>query len=313
MPLFFIVSGALLKREALEAPWRSFLENTFRALAPGYVTFSIVGFLAWFFVWRRFGSDAAAPDPASHHLLAILYGTGKPEGFSVEPSALWFFPCLFSARLLVYGACRLSRMHGVRAAALSLALSALGMALPRALALPLELDAALVAQGFMLLGFELRRHAVVERIARGSLALVVGLFAVGWACAYYNGEVDMRASAYGNVFLYYGAAIGTSLALLASFFGRRPSRLASAVAANTLVIFPLHILVFTVFAAVYVYVFRWPLSVRQNAFVGLAASVANVALLVALAPLFRTYLPWVYGLKAPAPLALGAIAPEGRS
>jgi hypothetical protein len=62
-----------------------------------------------------------------------------------------------------------------------------------------------------------------------------------------------------------------------------------------MVIFPLHVLVFSVFAAFYVFVLRVPLAVRENAFVGLAASAVNVVLLVAVSPLFRRFLPWVYG------------------
>ena len=107
----------------------------------------------------------------------------------------------------------------------------------------------------------------------------------------------MRASRYGNVVLYYGSALCTSLACFLSLHELGPNRITSAIARNTTIIFPLHVLVFSVFAAFYVFVLRVPLAARENAFVGLAASIVDVALLIAVAPLFRRFLPWVYGAR----------------
>jgi acyltransferase len=173
-------------------------------------------------------------------------------------------------------------------------------------ALPLELDAALVAQIFVVLGFELHRHDVVERIGDASFGWVVALFAVGGCCAFLNGPVDMRVGRYDNVILYCGGSLATSLGLFLAVHGRAPNKVVEAIARNTIIIFPLHILVFSMFAALYVFVLHVPLAIRENAMVGFAASVANVAILVVMSPLFRKFFPWVYGAggsRGPATIA----------
>jgi fucose 4-O-acetylase-like acetyltransferase len=301
IPLFFLVSGALLRVERLNVPWRAFLAETVAALAPAYFTFAAIGLVAWLFVLRRFGADAEAPISPLQRLLAIFYGTGKPAGFRLEPTALWFFPCLFSARLIVYWVYRLADGSGARALSITMALSVVGLVIPSRIALPLELDAALVAQGFLVAGFELRRHNIVERIGSSSPVLILALLGLGAVCAYSNIQVDMRASKYGNVVLYYASALATSVGVLAVFSKRSPSRIEKTVARNTVIIFPLHILVFSIFAAVYVFVLRLPLSVRENPMVGILASLANVAVLVLVAPLVQRLLPWVYGGRTSGP------------
>jgi acyltransferase len=295
IPMFFLISGYLLKRERLEVAWRTFLSHTSKALIPPYLTFATIGFFAWLLVLRRFGADSDSSVSPFQRFVAILYASGKPDHFRVEPSALWFFPCLFSARLLVYWVYRAARLDVGRALGISAALSALGLAIPRQVALPLEAEAALVAQGFLVLGFELRRHDVLPKMHQRVPAAIPVLFVLGAAAAYLNVQVDMRASRYGSIVLYYASALCTSLACFLSVHELAPNRIASAVARDTTIIFPLHLLVFSAFAAFYVFVLRVPLAVRENAFVGIAASAFNVALLVAVSPLFRRFLPWVFG------------------
>ena len=309
MPLFFLLSGYLLKEAQLVRGPRQFLADTTLAIAPAYVAFALVGLSAWFLVLRRFGAAEVNAGTLMERALGTLYGTGTPSRIHVEPLVLWFLPCLFTARLLVFAGQRLGRRGGLVA---SLSLAAMGLVWPVRVVLPFELESALVAQAFMVLGLETARVRLVDRAPR-PLALAALLAAMGAVCGFANGPVDLRISRYGNPLLFVIGALSTPAAIALVARRLRPSRVAGAVASSTLVIFPLHPLLFATFSAACMFVLPVPVDFRERSFVALALSVLNVALLTLVAPLVRRVTPWIYGVRARDRASAGGTSAPGDS
>lgn len=294
MPLFFFLSGYLLKTIPHRPTLRSFASRGVKSLLPAYATFGVVGYVAWVFVLRHFGDSARDAAPAFFPALALLYGTGTPTLFSVVPVVLWFFPCLFTSHLIVYLIhTKLRRWQSSFSALLAL----VGFFIPSWLALPLELETALVAQWFVFWGHQIRTRTHIVEAVSSSVVGAFFLLALGTTCALLNEQVDMRASEFGNPVLFLGSAVLITVGLLALAMRLPSHRLLDLMAKNTIVLFPLHPLVFSLFSGVYV-LLGYPLSIRSNPWIGLLASILNTALLLLGVPLFSKFLPWVYGIES---------------
>jgi fucose 4-O-acetylase-like acetyltransferase len=242
---------------------------------------------------RRFGQNTDLGIPPAYPFLAIFYGTGTPPHFHLQPAVLWFFPCLFTAQLLTYFAYRAGPW---RTAGWSLAMGVVGFLLPKWLALPMELETALVAQIFIALGIWARRVDLLARVRARWLLCVLSL-ALGTVLALLNERVDVRVSTYGNAFLFFGASLALSLGLALAAQPLPGNRVSDAVARNTILIFPLHPFLFTVFTGIFILVFHWDATLRNLPAVTLTTTILNCTLIVLSAPLFRKMLPMVYGLS----------------
>ncbi len=295
LPLFFVISGYLGAKASQTMEFLPWLRRQCRSLLVPYFVFATIGYLAWLLVLRHVGDDAAAGVQTLwwQPTLATLYGTGSHATYTVMPEVLWFLPCLLVAQTLSYGLARLPAM-GRWPLSIATATSA-AYFIPAGVCLPFEIEQALVAQVFLLIGRELRSGSYIDRVAHpelwGGLALLAGS-----ALAYVNEKVDMRVSDYGH----FGAFLLTALLLSGGWIlvlCRLPSHpISHRIAQHTIAIFPLHPLVFSGFSAAYVYALWQPLTIREHPVVGVIASLVNVALLaLVIAPLIQRWVPWVYG------------------
>ena len=286
MPLFFVVAGALLKEAHLSGPWRAEAARAARQLLLPYAIFGAVGYAFWFLVASRVGTNADEQVAPLQPVIAWLWGSAKDmHRQPLEPSPLWFLPCLFSARLVFAALARLPRAAYL--AALPLA-AAVGMvALRRADFLPpFGLDSALAALPFMAVGRFWCRQGLAGPI-RPSWLAAAALVAIGFLLHRIQGRVDIRAGTIAYPTLFYASALA-SLAGIASAFQSRPApTVVERLSRDSLILFALHPMTYTLLTGVLVIGCRMPLEWRAWPPVSIAITVACLSILYFAAPIVR--------------------------
>jgi acyltransferase len=297
IPLFFLISGFLIKESHLAENLESFLRRGVKSLILPYLVFAVIGYLFWFFVERRLGKSLQVATPPLSPIWATLYGTGKPENFHMEPIVLWFLPCLFAAQTLFY---LTNRVKGRTGYVISIVLFAIGVSLPPWLALPFQFETALAAQFLLLLGFEAKRRKWLAFAAARPVVWGLGLLILGTIFESLNQSVervDMHESEYGNALLFLLPSIGLSLAFALLLTKVPRLSLSEIISRNTLIIFSLHPMVFSIFSAIFVFVLKQPITIRQDPMVSLVSSIINLLLLAYLAEAFSRAFPRLSPIK----------------
>ena len=280
MPLFFFLSGMVLKPSRLKSTLAETARHLWATLIWPYAVFALIGFAAWFLVLRHTGQSPKAEPSPSQAALAIFYGSGSGD-YTMQPIVLWFFPCLTVCHLM-------ARISFSRPFYISLAIM-LGLAVAgyagRTMVLPWEIETACVAIGFMFLGFITAQrpqfHNGIQRLP-WPFALVV--FALSMMIAYFNDTVDLRSSQFGNPALYYLASIGSIFGLLGLALRLPSINWVRRISESTIVVFPLHHLGFTFLSGIYVVLLHLPLDFRTKPLVAIAGSMGIVAGLTWVAP-----------------------------
>ena len=296
MPMFFFISGYLLRKSNASEGILSIARKQFYSLVPAYIVFSLVGYAFWFSVDRNFGVNADDVVYPIRTFLMIFYGSGTGELFHVKPVNLWFFPCLLIAQIIIAYTLRFPlKVQFLLSAMLCL----LGLFMPTSIILPFELETALVAQVFVFSGYVFKAKSWLKEIEKWNIKYALFLLCVGGALASINGSIDMRISIYSNILLFFISSHLTILGLSALLAKLDSHRLSSWISKNTIIIFPTHHIVFTLFSGIYVYVLKLDLAVREDAIVGLVASAMNVMFIMFfIVPICQKYLPVIYGLKS---------------
>jgi acyltransferase len=294
MPLFFLVSGFLIKPENLDHGFKPFFIKTTKDLIPPYLIFAVAFYLFWLLIARHIGQDAGLATDLISPFLAILYGTGSHSTMQLNPIVLWFFPCLYITHLMTYFiVCKKLYIS----LAISVVLLTIGILIPKNIALPFEFEEALVAQFFVVSGFAAKRQKVMEYVGSHQPFLVgVLLVAAGSFIGLWNGRVDMRTSNYGNFGYFLCSSVAITFGLAMLFYKLPKLKLAELMSKNTILIFPLHFFVYSCFEFLYIHILN-NLAIRENSMVAFLSSIANCLIILAVSPLFRKYLPWTYGIK----------------
>lgn len=260
MPLFFFISGLLLSENKLFMPMQAYVASLWRALGVPYLFFFAVSYLYWLPTHELTSrasiyADIRWWDP----LLGVAVGNGDALYVNV---VLWFFTCLITTSLVFYAL----RRH-FSATFLLVALNGLAMlfvlvhdaAWPR---LPWGLDNAIIALAFYAAGHFFRGHHEAVRaqtsVLRARLTALLLLAAVV-SVAQMNGGVDLNTLQFGRSPVLYFA--GAYLGIAAMFFlsaGLPSLPVFQWLSSNTLIIFPTHLLMFSLFTGIAVYAFGWP-------------------------------------------------------
>lgn len=266
MPLFLFLSGFLLRAERLEAGFARYVGGVLSRLLPPYILFFLISWLLWL-PSHSYGPRAAQfTHTAWYEPLAGLF-LGYGDALYVN-TVLWFFPCLIVTHLAYY----LIRRRGGLAMAtlLSVALSLLAPLLleRNGTRLWFGLDNAVVAIGFYAVGVYVReRHiGLLDAPPRGvALLVAVSGFVLCYFAVRYTGRVDMNSLYFGAVaWLYTPAALAGIAMSMAIASLVKPNRVFQWLSRNTLVIFPLHVLMFYSFTGIGVFVFGLPLEFKQQ-------------------------------------------------
>jgi acyltransferase len=291
VPLFFFISGFLLKSGKLNTAVGTSIKKTLRTLGVPYVLFFVLAWIYWL-ATRHIGSKALLfGDYAWYGPITGLF-TGLEADLYVDPP-LWFFPCVMLT-MIIYHAARkwmtLAMSTGLFVL-LALVLSLLWNSVPYRL--PLGLDNAWIGLAFYALGQYVREKSYFsdgwDDVRHGRLLaiLCIALLLLGYAVLL-NGQVDLANMRFGTwPALYLPAALVGIVVVLAVSLLLPPSRMGNWLSANTLTIFPAHFLFLSLVRGVAVALHLVPGDYQY----GLGWNIVSSALAIALC------VPLVYCLR----------------
>ena len=240
VPLFFFISGFLLKPGKLEESVYGNAKKILRTLAWPYFLFFCFAYLYWL-ATRNIGAKAAMSagrlwyDPIAGLL------TGLEPDLYINPP-LWFFPCLV-ATVIVYQAAR--KLLNLSAATCWFVI--LGFVVTLAVSRPpyrllLGLDTMWPALSFYAIGKYVRERAWFDNMRAGNL-LLAGLIACALlvGLGQLNDRVDLATMYFGAQSLLYLPVSLFGIAAVLCISKLLPaSGIAGWLSDNTLVIFPAH-------------------------------------------------------------------------
>lgn len=297
MPLFFFISGLLLTEAKLALPYSAYFSVLWKGLVLPYLFFFVVSYLYWLPTHDMAESAVKFVGMSwQEPLMGVLVGNGDALFVNV---VLWFFTCLFTTSLIFF----VARKY-FSAAFLLVALNGLGFVFallydqswPR---LPWGLDNAVVAIAFYSAGHFFREYqATSARVSRtGARILAFLMLAVVAFVANLNGSVDLNTLHFGNYrSLYF---IGAYLGIFALFYfsiGLPATRVFRWLSQNTIIIFPIHLLMFSVFTGIAVVAFGFPHDFKESSFIWTLLFPAAALLSSYPASVFiRRFFPFVIG------------------
>ncbi len=304
MPVFFWLSGMLVKDTLKEIPFLPFLKAKAKKRLIPYFYFSVISYILWFVLFRHFGTQAALNIPPVRPLIGILYGNGI-NYWLVHNTVLWFFLCLFITEILFF---YIIKIPSPRLLLLILfILSIIGyidtyINKPDGFRLPWNIDIALTMAVFYGLGYALRKPILSDNIFKrdGRLAdesVIILAMALYIVSSLLNDKVAVVAGLYGNYFLFYIAALSGIFFWIAIAKGIPQSKLFSKIGDSTLIIFPMHLLVFPFLTAIQVYIFKLPTSLKhESVILSILYAVISILILLPVADIIYKKFPFILGI-----------------
>ena len=301
MPIFFWLSGLLVKDSIKEIPLGTYVKKKAISRLIPYLSFSILSYILWFFLFRHFGTQAQLDISPLRTFTGIFYGNGINHWMD-HNTVLWFFLCLFITEILFFFIIKIpSRFWFI----VTLLLFSMGGYMdtrlnpPDGFRLPWNTDIALSMVVFYGIGYLCRGLLKGGFLKRP--ALQWGLAAVCLACylpcSLVNGKVAVVAGNYGNYFYFYAGALSGIFFWTLMAMQIPSSRLVSKIGDSTLIIFPLHLLVFPFLTAILVYGFKIPSSIKENSILlSIAYAVVSILVLLPVADVIKKYFPLLIGL-----------------
>lgn len=299
MPLFFLLSGLVVASDRLQMDTGRRARLLARSLLVPYVFYFVVSFVYWL-VAKRHGLRAEEYEalPWWDPIRGFLYGGG--DGLYVNV-VLWFLPCLFVVSIVHHLLCkRWSRawvtvVAGCGAVVLVIAASA-GTPMPR---WPWSTDCAVIGLFFFSIGAlgnpSLRAWPPPRRTVPLVLASLAGLVCC-YGFALVSGHVDLNHLEFGRepaLYLPMGLVGATAVMTLAAVIPA--TRIARWLSMNTLVIFPLHFLIFSIVTGVAIVFLGYAPAFKETA-PSLALLYTVIALCACwpLSIVLRTAFPWLH-------------------
>lgn len=301
MPLFFFISGLLVSEQKLSMTYRENLSLLWKGLGIPYLFFFLISYLYWLPTHEMAASAARhAGIRWWEPVMGVVIGNGDALFVNV---VLWFFTCLFTTSLIFFWARKYFSATFLLVAFNSMGLLFTLMYEPSWQRLPWGLDNAVVALAFYSTGHFFRRYqdAILEKTPK-SMAMTLALFMVAGVAyvAGINGEVDLNTLLFGSH--RYLFLINAYLGVLALFYFSI-SLPANAVfqwlSKNTIIIFPIHLLMFSVFTGIGVVGFGMPHAFKESSFLWTGAFPLLALLLSYPSALFlHRFFPVVFGKRS---------------
>lgn len=196
VPLFFILSGYVYKKKE-----KSIRKDLKQLIVPYIITVCIV---IAFHVW---GTGRVDLEMIKNTLKTALYGYGSVYGDIGMIGALWFLPTMFIARRLMNLVFSLELKEPHRFLAM-LFLLVLGVRIGAVMWIPMNVDIAMVASGFMYIGYLLRNRKISLKkdIVAGCLFI--------WFAAVKAGEMEWSSRMYDPWIINFAGAVAGSILIL---------------------------------------------------------------------------------------------------
>lgn len=218
MPLFFVLSGMLFRKEKY-CSFAQFFKKRFLKLICPYMFFYIISMIINFGIGIL--AQGITPDLLNSYFHYFVQMFIAENSSSVINAPLWFVPCLFAVELIYYFISKLKTALVVIVCAL---LACVGWLLEseylptQNVIIPWSLDSALFAIGFYAIG-NMSFHKVKGAISRIENSKYRIAIAVGGALlcalllapiAYINGKISLGSKVLNNgILLYLSGIIGT--------------------------------------------------------------------------------------------------------
>lgn len=201
MPLFFLISGMLFRRDKYKS-FFDFLRRRAKRLLVPFVVYSVVTWIIWaLFRFVRHDDVVSYWDPLFQTIIAK--GSGA---YMVHNSALWFIPCLFATEIMYFA---ISNSNYITRIAVCICCASLSFGLGHYFAdvwwflLPWNFDAALIAILFYCIGNVFSTKISNQKIIEYSsthVGTMFSLFAIFSIVLYWSamefGECSMGSSSY---------------------------------------------------------------------------------------------------------------------
>ena len=302
MPIFFWLSGLLAKDTIKNTAFATYLRNKARSRLTPYLFFSIISYGMWFFLFRHFGTQARLGISPLRTFIGIFYGNGINHWMD-HNTVLWFFLCLFVTEILFFFIIKIpSRFWLI----VTLILFSVGGYLdtllnpPNGFRLPWNADIALSMVTFYGIGYLCREVVKGGILKRPALQWAIGIICLVCyaACSLTNGKVAVVAGNYGNYFYFYAGALSGIFFWSIMAMQMPPGRLISKIGDSTLIIFPLHLLVFPFLTAILVYGFKIPSEIKENSILlSIIYAVVSILILLPVADVIKKHLPFLIGMS----------------
>lgn len=312
VPLFFFLSGVLLKDKYLGGTLKSFIMKNIKRLVIPYASFWFISYLYWLPTHSIQGrTHRYEHSSLLEPLWGLLVGTG--EALRVN-AALWFFTCLFCTAVSFYWIAKVREKKKIMSI-----LILLGLVGPLIhgyidIRLPWNVELSFVAIVFYGLGYVVSRSGAfrVAGFPKTRFLAVAALFGILLLTVKFNGRVNMNRMQFGNLALFYlGAFSGIGLIMVIShivpgnIFFEWLSR-------NSIVVFPLHLLIFSVFTGTGVKVFGLEYSFKEDLIFSVLYTMGVMGVCFPVSHILRRYSPWTIGARNTSPGKLSARTEKSR-
>jgi acyltransferase len=300
-PLFFFLSGYLLSENRIHENFYQFAKKQFSSLIVPYLTFWLISYLIWLPAHRLAQRSAPLGDLAFiDPFFGLLYGTAN----HLYPNVvLWFFPCLFVTSILFFWA---NRAFGKTSWLCPVILTLIGLAVALfdnqpVTRWPWNADIAFIAAIFFGLGYYLKKRAILESTLFNSPLFNIVIFVVSFALlliiAGTNGPVSIVRMSFNNPFLYLLTEVIAIWSMISIAHVIPGNGLCEWIARNTILIFPLHTLFYSIFTGIGVVGFKLPYDFKEQPYFTLLYVAAAMALCVPAKFMFNRFAPALIGLK----------------
>lgn len=196
VPLFFILSGYVYRHKE-----KSVLKDFKQLIAPYIISVFII------IIFNIYANKAISGDYILQTLKSALYAYGSDYGEIKLIGGLWFLPTIFVTRRFMNLAFSIDMKEHYRAVVF-LFFTFLGVQISRYVWVPLNIDVALIASGFMYVGYLLKTFRI-----NINLDILLGCFLI-WIGAVKTGTLEMSTRVYDPWPVIFCGSVAASICVI---------------------------------------------------------------------------------------------------
>ena len=283
MPLFFFLSGLVFHKRKNER-YLTVLKKDFKRILIPYFIFAFISFSLWL---SNIPLDRITQDLVTKQIIGIFYGSGN-NGYLAINIVLWFLPCLFIVKQMLWFISRLEIKLIIPVLFLFSALGYSFHVFAPTLKLPFGFETALTGVVFFGLGYlwnfvPIKYSQIFKKNALFLLAILIVSTVIFSLANFnlYNHQVDLRLNRINNYFLFYLSALSGIFAVILISMKTNKNRVLEYFGRNSLLLFVWHLVVFS-YISDFVFIFLTSERVIELRNIYLAPFYTGVSIIVIL-------------------------------
>lgn len=297
MPLFFFISGFIFNPSKFSSQF-DFVKRRSKQLIIPYFGFSIITYLFWYFIGRKFGNDATEQISPLTPLKGIFYATDT-NNYLIHCGSLWFLPCLYLTEIVFF-----SIYNKISKWAFIFILLIINYTIHyfKTSLLPLSLNTLASSLIFYAFGFNFKKELnFVNTIPSKIKALVFMLLILFvYFSSNYFGRVDLSSDNYNNyaMFIINGLFGILMIIIVAQLISKKLAMpiLLKTLSQNTLIILAFHEIVTSILKGVSLFIFKIPIETfKNNLYLNLILSLVCLLSLFPIIQILSKYMPILIG------------------